>query len=259
MLHDLTTGIVNVPSASGRERMEELTGIEAPEVTRPEDFAGYRRWTAGMEQRFAAGAPGPGITWQGRDLNKLGIVVNTALVIGGDPLKLAARLIAQADDHCWAEGEDRAWLAGIIERGLEAGVLAARFLSYGDQLWEPSGWADVTALLRARDDQPVVMSCSASGSFGSMPHRWRPGLDGSDDRESQWSELSHAQRWQASMDDLRARRPGARLDPSDWDDVRFDDSVSALDLLADDYADRLTRAVGGTRAAETPGGAGPAE
>jgi hypothetical protein len=243
MLHDITVGIVNVPSISGRERMEELTGAEAPEVTGLEDFARYRQWINRMEQRFATGAPGPGINWQGRELKKLGIVVNTALAIGGDPLKLAARLIAQVDDHCWVEGEDRAWLAGIIGLGLEAGVFADRFLSYGDNgLWEPSGWDDVTALLRACDDQPVVMSYSVSGSFGSMPDRWRPDLDGSDDREHQWGQLSKAERWQACVDDLRARRPGARLDPATWDDVRFDDCVSVFDLLADDYAERLAKA-----------------
>jgi hypothetical protein len=248
MLHDPTVGIVNVPSISGRERIEELTGTEAPEVAGPEDFPRYRRWIDSTEQRFTTGVPAPGITWQGCDLKKLGIVVNTALAVGGDPLKLAARLVAQADDHSWAEGVDRAWLAGIIDRSLKAGVLATRFLSYGDSgLWEPTGWENVTALLRARDDQPVVMSYSVSGSFGSMPDRWRPDLDGSDDREDQWGELGEAERWQACMDDLRARRPGARLDPATWDDVRFDDSVSALDLLSDDYMDRLTRAVGGGR------------
>ena len=99
MLHDLTVGIVNVPSISGRERMEELTGAEAPEVTGPKDFPRYRRWIDSMEQRFATGGVGPGITWHGHELKKLGIVVNTALAIGGDPLKLAARLVAQADQH----------------------------------------------------------------------------------------------------------------------------------------------------------------
>ncbi|MGH3251533.1 MAG: hypothetical protein ACRDOI_35730 [Trebonia sp.] len=44
MLHDLTTGIVNVPPIRGRERMEALTGTEAPEVTGPEGFPSYRQW-----------------------------------------------------------------------------------------------------------------------------------------------------------------------------------------------------------------------
>lgn len=243
ILHDVTIGIVNVSSVSGRTRMEELTGTEAPEVTGPEDFPRYRQWVDSMEHRFNTSWAGPGITWQGRDLKKLGIVVNTA--VGGDPLKLAARLIAQADEHCWVEAQDRTWLAGIIEQGLKASVLTGRFLSYGDSgLWEPAGWEGVIALLRTRIDQPVVVSYSVTGSFRNMPDRWRPDLDGSDDRDDKWDELGAAGRWQACMDDLRARRPGARLDPATWDDVQFDDTVSALDLLAEDYMDRLNRAVG---------------
>lgn len=244
VLHDITVGMMDVPSGPGRKRMEELTGTGAPEANTVEHYA----WIHGMQHRFMPGGFGPGITWQGRELSKLGIVVNTALAIGGDPVKLAARLIAQADGHgCWAEGEDRLWLAGIIDQGLKTGVLTARFRSYGDNgLWEPAGWEDVTALLRARSDQPVVAVYSGSGGFppAIAPGQWRPGLDDNDEREDQWAELSSAERWQAGMADLRTRQPGARLDPATWETVRFDESVSVLDLLADDYANRLSKAVG---------------
>ena len=120
MLHDLATGILVVRSVQGRERIEELTGTEAPE-----GFS-FQRWAIEMEDRLT-GAYTPGVTWRGVELTKLGLVVNTALAAGGNPVRLAARIIAQVDDHCWVEGPDRAWLAGIITKGLETGMLATRF------------------------------------------------------------------------------------------------------------------------------------
>lgn len=186
-------------------------------------------------------------SWRGIPLKKLGLVCNTAMVLGGDPVRLAVRLIAQADGGCcWAEGPDRAWLAGIIRGGLESGALASREIAQLDDgaRWFPTGWDDVAALLESRDDEPVVMTYSAARGFpGGPPADWRPELDGSDDREDQWDAATAAERWAAGMDGLRTWRPGARLTPATWAAVRFDHGLSILDLMADDWIERLNGAV----------------
>jgi len=126
LVRDITTGILAVRRpGGGRERMEELTGIEAPE-----DFRAFQQSTV-VEYRFVNHAS-PGITWRGEPLNMPAFVANTAIVAGSDPVRLAVRMIEQCDDHCWVEGPDRAWLAAIIGQGLDAGVFHARVLNYGD-------------------------------------------------------------------------------------------------------------------------------
>lgn len=242
MAHDITTGLLAVRKPWGQERMEELTGT-AP----PEGFS-FQSWAIQMEDRLVNSAAA-GITWRGVELNKHAFVANTAMAIGADPVKLAVRMYEQCDDHCWVEGPDRAWLAGIIGQGLESGVFAARFLNHGDgPLFLPTGWEDVRALLLAGDDEPVVLSYSGSGQFpGEPPAGWRPELDGDDDLlYDQWNHLGAAGRWRIGMDGLRAWRPWQRLAPDAWDGYRFVHGLSVLDLLADDYAERLDKALAST-------------
>ncbi|MER6813572.1 hypothetical protein ABT299_30250 [Spirillospora sp. NPDC000708] len=69
-------------------------------------------------------------------------------------------------------GPNRAWLADVIEQGLADGVLrrAVRYQPHPDtprKEW-PSremGWDEATALLRARDDEPTVVSSSFCDRF----------------------------------------------------------------------------------------------
>ena len=46
----------------------------------------------------------------------------------------------------------------------------------------------------------------------------------------------------AGLDGLRTWRPGARLSPATWAAVRFDHGLSVLDLMADDWIERLNDA-----------------
>jgi len=247
LVKDIATGILAVRRpGGGRERMEELTGTAAPE-----DFGAFQEWATLMEYRFTSHAA-EGITWRGQPLNMPAFVANTAIATGSDPVRLSVRIIEQCDDHCWVEGPDRAWLATIIARGLDAGVFRGRILNYGDgPLFRPAGWEDVSALLLSRADEPVVLSHAGSGQFASYPPAgWRPGRDGDGDAGQEWHEMEKAGQWRAAMDALRAQRPWQRLDPAAWHDYRFVHGLSVLDLLADDYAARLDKAVTGTGATE---------
>lgn len=250
VLHKMTTGVLDSRNSFHQERLEELSGVRAPAWSGkagdgPDYYAAFQQWATSMEFRVTNDVTGD-FSWRGMPLKKLGLVCNTAMILGGDPVRLAVRLIAQADgDGCWAEGADRAWLAGIIRGGLESGAFASREIAQLDDgaRWFPTGWEDVAALLESRDDEPVVVTYSVSGAFGGPPPGWRPDLDGSDDRMDQWYATPAAERWAAGVDGLRTWRPGARLTPVTWADVRWDHGLSVLDLLADDWIERLNGAV----------------
>ncbi len=237
LVRDITTGILAVRQLSGgRERMEELTGTEAPE-----DFAAFQRWAIGIEYRLVNHASPEGIIWRGQQLNMPAVVANTAIVAGSDPVRLAARITEQCDDHCWVEGPDRAWLAAVIAQGLDTGLFHRSVLNYGDgPLFAPTGWDAVTSLLLARDDDPVVLSHATSGGFPERPAGWQPAPDGDD---CGWHELDAAGQWRTAMDALRTQRPWQRLDPAAWHNYRFVHGLSVLDLLAPDHGERLDKAL----------------
>ena len=83
----------------------------------------------------------------GEAVNVFSATLNTAIVMGSDPIILSARLHGQCEIHTYVEGSNRRWLAGIIEQGRKSGIFRA-----------DSGWEDVIEHLRERDDEPVVTS-----------------------------------------------------------------------------------------------------
>jgi hypothetical protein len=220
--------------------MEELTGAPAPE----DDYKAFQQWATSMEYRFTNHAS-PGITWRGQPLNIPAFVANTAMAAGSDPIRLAVRIIEQCDDHCWVEGPDRAWLAAIIGQGLDGGVFQRSIINYGDgPLFTPAGWDDVVALLLSRADEPVVLSYSGSGRFPDRPPAgWQLDRDGDERADERWHELGKAEQWQIALDALRVQRPWQRLDPEAWHNYRFVHQLTVFDLLADDYAERLDKAL----------------
>lgn len=195
-------------------------------------------------------------------LHTMDVGLNTALAAGSDPIKLAAKLHGYCELHAWVDGPDRAWLAGIMQEGLDIG-LYRRGIWYSkmpdgprDQ-WTPQGWEDVITLLRARDDEPVVTSYTVCDGFPNPEFGWmQPWPDGvpktwdalSDeqqqertDRSEAWYDLDHDERWRISMEALRSR-PGGQLSPSTLADA-FGPGVTVYDLLAQDRDERVRAAV----------------
>lgn len=201
--------------------------------------------------------------WKGYPLDVFSLKLNTALGAGG-PLMLAARIAGQAEIHGFCEGKDREWLASLIDEGLESGQFR-RNTGYPER---HESWEHVTAFLRERDDEPVVMSYSVTDGF---PNRkaagWEPppgtdlapswaseapdewgACDYKDDyfeeaRNALWYDLGHEERWRTALEGVRANPGGLRLDPGNWDDFSFGHGLSASDLTAPDYAERLDRAL----------------
>lgn len=212
----------------------------------------------------------PALRWKGAVIDSFTLLLNTALeAADGNPLKLAARIAGQAEIHCFCEGTDRAWLAGMIDEGLDSGAFR-RNTGYRERCGRPSheSWEDVTAFLRSRDDEPVVLSYSVCDGFPNRkaagweppeeadltpdwareaPEEWEA-CDYKDDyyeeaKDNLWYDLGESERWRTGMEGLRANPGRLRLDPADWGNFGFGDGLSAFDLIAPDYADRLDRAL----------------
>jgi hypothetical protein len=154
--------------------------------------------------------------WQGEELEASAVALNTALRVGGDAVKLLARVHGQSEQNAYVEGPNRAWLAGVVEGGVRSGILRP-----GMGWDDPTGnGAGVASFLRERDDEPVVM-CTGGGV---------PGTAGD---------------WARAMTELR-RRPAAEhleLAPENWDTVRIRHGLTVLDLQADDWRMRVEQAL----------------
>lgn len=178
---------------------------------------------------------------------------NTALLAGSDPVKLAAKIHGYCEVHCWVDGPDRSWLAGIMQAGLHGG-LYRRGLWYSDapdgpaDKWASQGWDEVIALLLSRADEPVVMSYTVCDSFPNAEFGWMPPWpDGvpkrwdalseeqqaaRSERSEAWYDLDHAEQWRISTEALRAR-PYGRLTPESLGGQAFGPSLTIYDVLND--------------------------
>ena len=166
----------------------------------------------------------PAFVLDGKPVAHWPVLLNSVLQACGDSLRLAARLYAQAEVHCYAEGPDRAWLAGLIRDARRDGMFRAGM-----------GWESVVELLEARDDEPVVLAYSGEDGFPD-PHlsTWTlPAFVGDEDQRTDaiwdaWGELSTAEQWRHGMEWLREHGP--RLQPGEWADYRFTHRLSVFDL-----------------------------
>lgn len=185
------------------------------------------------------------LEWKGHGINGWHLLLNTALLAGGDAVKLAARLHAQSELHAWVDGPDRAWMADMIENAQDAGVFrryvkGKRYNAPNEEISVKSGWDQVISLLREDDTGPVVTHYSVTESF--------PGQHVTDLDDRAWNRLTVDERWTESVDSLRSGRwsrtwSGLQLKPDDWEFFRIGHCLTVFDLLADDYADRLDKAI----------------
>jgi hypothetical protein len=174
----------------------------------------------------------------GRRIDTFSLALNTAMLLGNAPVQLAARLHGQCELHAWVDGPNRAWLADVMQAGIDTGIYRRR-LPYGvgpggEPRWADQGWDDVIALLRERDDEPVVTSYSVCDRFPN------PGPDTrySDD----WYELDGAEQWRLGMEWLRQSAGKLELRP-EQESYRFTHNLTIFDLFAPDWEGRLDRAL----------------
>jgi hypothetical protein len=218
----------------------------------------------------------------GVELDSADLDMNTALVAGSDPVRLATKIHGWCEAHCWVDGPDRAWLADIIDEGLRVGIFR-RGLWYvdrpcdgppseqPDRQWSPQGWDDVTGLLRERDDEPVVMSYSVCDSFPNqetaywipepLPDEWVPDWATTPEGLAEWLEIDEEGRaerrhtaerdqWYALPDEEKWRLAMAGLRDRGWGQLSpdtlatemFSWPVTVYDLFAPDRDERIRAA-----------------
>lgn len=148
----------------------------------------------------------PVLSWRGRPIDTFALRLNTALRYGSDPMRLAARIHGQCEIHAYVEGVNRAWLANLVQQGLDDRVYRAGIwytdrsgvnpAARPDRRWSDQGWDEVIKLLRDRDDEPVVMSYSVCDGFPNresaswspplMPDGWVPDWAEGDEGRAEW-------------------------------------------------------------------------
>lgn len=223
------------------------------------DHGPSRQFVEALRMRLAV--DGLELDLFGVHINTVDIDLNTSLVAGSDQVALAAKIHGWCEENCWIDGPDRAWLADVIEQGLEIG-LYRRGMGWEAPTGEYDRSAGVLALLRARDDEPVVLSDSYGDGFpntsvGDWMPAWPDGVERHWDalteeqqrerqaREEEWSELPAERQWEIAMAGLRAERPWARLSADTLRSPMFHQPVSVYDLTASDRDERLRAALAG--------------
>lgn len=159
----------------------------------------------------------------GKAVNVFSASLNTAVVMGSDPIILSARLHGQCEIHTYVEGANRAWLADIVERGRKSGVFRSDM-----------GWESVIEHLRERDDEPVVTSYSVCYQFpNASAAGWKPDKvneEGDGDWDAYY-DLPNDERWRMGMEALRAK-PYMEMRPDHWSNYYFNDGTTGFSLLA---------------------------
>lgn len=175
----------------------------------------------------------------GKPVDHWQLLLNTLIESGPDSMRLAARIHAQCEIHCYVEGPDRAWLAGLITSSRNEGLFRAEM-----------GWESAVELLTSRDDEPVVLSYSVTDQF---PNSWRStwvapnaGKASEEDDEyaareeddAAWNALPESEKWRMGLEWLLTEgvEKGLRLDPDEWADYRFGHCLTAADLVAETAA-----------------------
>jgi hypothetical protein len=107
----------------------------------------------------------------------------------------------------------------------------------------------VIALLRARDDESVVMSYSVCEGFpnpvvaGAAPPVEVDPDSGHEDARDAFYALPPAEQWSKCLAELRTGVNGLELKPNNWEEFRFMHCLSVQDLSADDREGRMREAV----------------
>lgn len=246
---DVALGVLD--PANHQDRFKELINPDHYMASYADHEPDLFRWgnmlSVAMRQDWTGDSTAPArvplFVWRGKPFSAHGLLLNTALAVGNDAVKLATRLNSQCEIHAWIAEEDRIWVARIIEEALRTGVYRRslrtepvpgfpRPVKDGDL----SGWRDVIGLLRSGGYGSVVTHYSITDEF--------PNASVAGYTPDAWADLSDPGKWGAAMQGLRSgewsrRFTGLQIKPADWHTFRFHHNLTAFDLFADDYAARL--------------------
>lgn len=151
------------------------------------------------------------------------MALNTAMVAGGDELKLFARLHGQCEVHCWITGfHDKQWLAKIIRSGLRKGIMRKN-----------QNWEKVVAFLLTTGNDTVVCSYSVCESFPNtscLPKSHPLALRTDDERYYDFNAIPEDERWNLCTQGLIEKGGGLQITQNEWNNYLFGPGISAFDL-----------------------------
>lgn len=183
----------------------------------------YERFERSFEAAFGSGFgfllthPDEGTAYEPFRLS-----LNTAIAMGSQSVRLLARMHGQCEIHGYMEGEDRAFVADVIERGRCDSVMRPEM-----------GWEQVIQHLRATDSEPVVTSYSVTETFPHPGLLEDAGIESFEGEEAyeEWYERSSEVRWEQGITALRRLEDWQlRWKEETFDTQGFGDGVSALDI-----------------------------
>lgn len=149
--------------------------------------------------------------------------LNTAILIGSDPIILLARLHGQCELHCWVAGPNRKWLANIIKEGRKTNIYR-----------ENQGWEEVVKLLKSRTDSPIVCSFSVCDSFPNyscLPKKHPLKQSHNERRFDQFNDLPENEMWSECFQGLQEQGGGLELKPENWRSFYFGVGHNIFTLL----------------------------
>lgn len=162
------------------------------------------------------------IVIDGEKTSPFSLFLNTAFALGNDAVKFAARVHGQCEIHCWAKGENRKWLAGIIKDGMRIGLYR-----------EGLGWESVVEMLEASEASHVVLSYSVCEGFPNQSvANYVPPVCGDEIDYDAWYDLDAKEQWRLGIEGLVSSDRGLELTPDNWDDFYFENGHTAMQLVA---------------------------
>lgn len=147
-------------------------------------------------------------------------VLNTAMRIGGDVLRLAARIHGQCELHAYIKAENHKWFASILKQGLEVGLLRSGV-----------GWDEVISLVSFENKGTIVMSYSVCSEFPN-PHisNWTGVLDEYYELSfDDYYNLSDEAQWNLGLEGLY-RDPTLEINPTNWSHYWIKPGLDAFKL-----------------------------
>jgi len=184
------------------------------------------------------------LEYQGHVIESFPLLLNTVLALGSDPFKLAARFAGQMYSHAWIPGRDRKWAADLIEEGMTEDIFRHKIRvtdpspvipNASVQTDHHTGWTDVIELLRETDRGPVVLSVSTGDDF---PNGYVLGVPADEEDDMEVDQM-----WDIAELWLANRHQGHKISSRHHRTYRFDHRLTAFDLIATDWEDRLARAI----------------
>ena len=154
--------------------------------------------------------------------DKVGIfptMLNTAILLGSDAVKLAARLHGQCEIHCYIEEANKEWVKGLIEDSLACKIFRE---GLGWEKPRYDHYVSVLDLLSMKDTGPVVCHYSVTDSF--------PNSALVEMEEEVFDQLSDDERWDLCLQELRKQSAGLEISPADWGGFRYSPGYTFFDL-----------------------------